>query len=448
MASANTSAAAAAADAPAAAAAPHIVAATPALRADVERVASLLDDWGRRYQSRDWRPALAAARAARDEVQSLFERLAALSDPAELLSAAAPLGATGFRWAAELPMGDRFIECPAFHALGRALRRAGETSGVAETVRASCDFGAGIACGTMELCDGAFPLLERALAVRERALGAGSREALDVRHALGQLRFETAEWAEAEPQLKAAYDGRKRLLGPNHPATLHSLQYLAMTLHSGGKAAAGEALLGVALAGLEAALGPSHPFVLATLNNLGTFYVVRRDPAAAEALFRRSLEGCVDGLGEPHKETRVSRLNLAHCLLRLERPSEAEPLFRRAAERNTEGADDEDAVRAEASVQVVECMVRTERYAQALARARSIAKTVGAALGKSHPSSTHLVLVTAEALAGLGRMQEAGELAAREHPRLCAELGPDDSRTRALALMMQVSSLGGRGRQR
>jgi hypothetical protein len=46
--------------------APH-VAATPALRADVERVASLLDDWGRRYMSRDWRPALMELQAARGE---------------------------------------------------------------------------------------------------------------------------------------------------------------------------------------------------------------------------------------------------------------------------------------------------------------------------------------------------------------------------------------------
>jgi hypothetical protein len=89
--------AATAASAPIAAAA-AAVAATPALRADVERLASLLDDWGRRYLTRDWRQPLDAALAAADELEAVFARLAALSDPAELLSVAAPLGATGFHW--------------------------------------------------------------------------------------------------------------------------------------------------------------------------------------------------------------------------------------------------------------------------------------------------------------------------------------------------------------
>ena len=207
-------------------------AASPALRADVERLASLLDDWGRRYLTRDWRPALEAVRAASGEVESLFARLAALGDPAELLSAAAPLGASGFHWALDL---HALIDFRAFKPAADALCRASEASGAPEVVRASCAFAAGLALIETGLRPQARPLLERTLALRTRVLGVNSREALDVQHLLGVGKYFLRAYDEAEGVLRAAYEGRKRLLGPGDASTLLTLQYLAACVGLTGK---------------------------------------------------------------------------------------------------------------------------------------------------------------------------------------------------------------------
>jgi tetratricopeptide (TPR) repeat protein len=348
-------------DAPTAAAAPH-VAATPALRADVERLASQLEYLGRRYLTRDWKPALAAARDARGEVEAVFAQLAALTEPAELLAVAAPLGATGLRWVFDLV---QFINCHAFAATARKLVAAAESCGAAETVRASCDFLAGFTLHYECQLQRAQALLERAVEVRSRVLGAASREALDAQHALGVVLYWSGKSAEAEPLLKAAYDGRKRLLGGGDAETLLSLLWLANSLtEQDGKAAAAVALLGVALRGLEAALGPDHPHTLVTVFQLG---INCRDPAAAEVLFRRALEGYASGLGEGDDCTKLSREVLAHCLMQQEgRHAEAEPLLRRVVEdlARSHGATHAYTLRVQASL--AECIAQQGRHAEAL----------------------------------------------------------------------------------
>jgi hypothetical protein len=279
-------------------------AASPALRADVERLASLLDDWGRRYLTRDWRPALEAVRASSGEVESLFARLAALGDPAELLSVAAPLGATGFRWAVAF---DRALLLGAFGAMADALCRAAEASGAPEVILSSCAFAAGTAHCAADDLDRARPLLERAVALRVRFLGVTSREALDAQLILGACMYKQDALAEAEVVLRAAYDGCKRLLGPGDASTLRILEHLATCVELLGNVRQGEALLGVVLQGQEAALGPDHPRTLTTLNVLAEYQLARRADAAAEPMLRRLLDSHVANDGEDHEVTSGTR---------------------------------------------------------------------------------------------------------------------------------------------
>jgi hypothetical protein len=345
--------------------APGAGAASPALRADVERLASQLDDWGRRYLTRDWRPALAAVRAASGEMDAVFEQLAALSDPAELLSVAAPLGATGFHWALAL---ERLVNSEAFQALAAALHRAANSSGAHEVVRASCGFAAGLA-ETQKIGRSwhkALPLLERALALRSRVLGAGSREALDVQHALGMGKYCLQAHKEAGPLLKAAYEGRKRLLGARDASTLLTLQYLSAVISRLGNARQGDALMRATLEGQEAALGPDHPHTSSTLNAMACL-LEPRDGAAAAELFRRSLEGLAAALGESHGDANSSRDNLAGCLMDLKRQEEALPLYRASAEmwaRHRNNPMCEEAVGAR--VQAARCLCDLKRHAEAL----------------------------------------------------------------------------------
>jgi hypothetical protein len=369
-------AAAAAPDALTAAAAPP-GAASPALRADVERLASLLDDGGRRYLTRDWRPALEAVRAASGEVESLFVRLVALGDPAELLSVAAPLGATGFHWAVAF---DLILPLDAFSAMADALRRAAEAVGAPEVILSSCAFAAGLAhCATANDFDLARPLLERALALRTRVLGATSREALDAQLMLGVCRYSQGAYAEAEGVLRAAYDGRKRLLGPGDASTLLTLQYLAACVGSTGNDRQAEALLGVALSGLDVALGPDHPLTLAALGSLAEFPLARGADAAAEPMLRRLLDSHIANYGEDDVETGASRHDLADCLLRLGRPAEAEPLYRQEAARLTRehGASHELTLEA---IALLSSSLKG-RAAEALELLRPALETATAALG-------------------------------------------------------------------
>jgi tetratricopeptide (TPR) repeat protein len=364
-------------------------------------------------------------------VEAVFARLSALSDPAELLSVAAPLGATGFRWAVDL---IEYISFSAFDGMAVVLHRAAESCGAAQTVRASCDFAAAVLRVTQFQL--ALPLLEGALEVRNRVLGAASREALDVRHALGLCTYHHGAYAEAEPHFKAAYDGRKRLLGARDSATLHSLCNLAMTLHGQGKAAACGALMGVALPGLEAALGPLHPHTLTSVYSLANIAFMRKDYAAAAPLFRRALEGCVAGpLGEEHGLAVLSRDQLTDCLVGLDRPSDAEPLFRRAAELCTRshGAADERALVAQA--RLAGCLARQGRHAESLELARA---TLRAASGRGEAPkiAMSLSVLEVDALTALGRVGEALSLAQREQPRMLARLGPDHVLTVALSTML------------
>jgi tetratricopeptide (TPR) repeat protein len=413
-----------------------VVAATPALRADVERLASRLDDWWRRYLTRDWQPALTDLRAAHEEAKALFFRLAALSDGAELLSVAAPLGATGFRWATELPAEDRFADTLAFHDLARALQKAAEACGTPEIVRASC----GLVAGRSFFCEChahlAQALLEGALEVRRRLLGASSREALDAQHELGAFHCHQGRYAEAEAAFRAAYDGRKRLLGAGDADTLRSLQCLADSLtEQAGKAAAGEALLRVALQGLEAALGPDHPYALNALYSLGYAAKERGELAAAEGFFRRALDSSASGLGEDHEATCDQREELGSCLMLQGRHAEAEPHLRHLAELwpRTRGAADPFALAAQ--MNLATCLTRQGKHSGALDVLRPALAAASAELGSTHRSTLTLAEGVIEALVALRSFSEAKALAERTLPRLRAAPNAEVATVRVAAML-------------
>jgi tetratricopeptide (TPR) repeat protein len=430
------------------------VAASPALRADVERLAYQLEDWARRYQSREWRPALAELRAARGEVEATFVRLTTLSDPAELLSVAAPLGATGFRWVANL---DDLIESPAFSGLALALSRAAVSCGAPEPVRASCDFVLGEAIYFGSQFSRARPLLERALEARSRLLGPADVDTLCAQHALGACVHQMGAYAEAQPLIRAAYEGRKRLLGPNDPATLLSLQLFGGSLITLGKAAAGEALLGVAVRGLEEALGPDNPHTLYAVTTLGLRCKDRGDVSQAEALLRRVVEGTVAGLGEESSALGLYRSELGRLLLHTRRPAEAESFLRQAVEglsRIRGAAADPTMLQLRSDISV--CLYDQGRHAEALALQQQLLATATAALGANHETTICMAMFTARTLAALGRHQEALALAQPTLPRAQATLGPDDPDTRALSTLISKLQAGanapahgrGRGRRR
>jgi tetratricopeptide (TPR) repeat protein len=116
----------------------------------------------------------------------------------------------------------------------------------------------------MLLCDhgkraAARPLLERALAIYERALGPDHPDTAQSLNNLAMLLGDQGELAAASPLLERAVAISERALGPDHPNTATGLTNLASLLGDQGELAAARPLLERALAIRERVLGPDHP---------------------------------------------------------------------------------------------------------------------------------------------------------------------------------------------
>ena len=71
--------------------------------------------------------------------------------------------------------------------------------------------------------------------------------------------YELGQYAEAEPLLQRALQIREKALGPEHPDVATSLNNLAVLYRAQGRYAEAEPLYQRALKIREKALGPEHP---------------------------------------------------------------------------------------------------------------------------------------------------------------------------------------------
>ena len=90
----------------------------------------------------------------------------------------------------------------------------------------------------------------------------------DLLNRAGGYFYGQAAFTAAEPLLRRALAIRQRALGPEHPLTAASLNNLALLLRNQGDLAAARPLFERALAITEKALGPEHPHTAVGLHNL------------------------------------------------------------------------------------------------------------------------------------------------------------------------------------
>jgi tetratricopeptide (TPR) repeat protein len=174
------------------------------------------------------------------------------------------------------------------------------------------------------------PLLKRALAILEKSLGADHPSTATSLINLGLLYKLQGKYTEAEPLYKRALAIREESLGADHPSTAVSLNNLAALYDSQGKYAEAEPLYKRALAIREKSLGVDHPDIAASLNNLGLLYDSQGKYAEAEPLLKRALAISEKALGADHPDTAKSLGNMAHLYNSQGRYEEAEPLYKRA----------------------------------------------------------------------------------------------------------------------
>ncbi len=174
------------------------------------------------------------------------------------------------------------------------------------------------------------PLYERALAIREAALGKNHPDVADALNNLASLYLDQGLYGRAEPLYQRALAIREAALGKNHPDVASSLNNLAILYMEQGLYGRAEPLYQRALAIREAALGKNHPDVADSLNNLAILYVDQGLYGRAEPLHERALAIREAALGKHHPDVADSLDNLASLYVDQGLYGRAEPLYERA----------------------------------------------------------------------------------------------------------------------
>jgi tetratricopeptide (TPR) repeat protein len=177
---------------------------------------------------------------------------------------------------------------------------------------------------------GARPLFERALAIGEQTLGPDHPATARSLNNLASLLDATGDYVGARPLYERALAINEQVQGPTHPDTAQSLNNLAGLLQSMGNSSGARPLLERALAIHEQTLGTDHPTIGLSLNNLARLLSATGDYGAARPLYERALAINETALGPDHPNTALSLNNLASLLKSMGDYRAAQPLMERA----------------------------------------------------------------------------------------------------------------------
>jgi len=260
------------------------------------------------------------------------------------------------------------------------------------------------------------PLFERSLAIREEALGPHHPDVGRSLHNLAVLHYYQGRYAEAQPLQERALSIREKALGPGHPDVGRSQNNLATLHHRQGRYAEAQALYERALALEEQALGLDHPDVGRTLNNLAVLYFARGRYAEAVPLHERVLAIREKALGPEHPDFAYSLHNLAAVHAAQGRFVEAQPLFERALAIFEKALGAEHPLVASSLKNLAQVHHDQGRYAQAQTLYERALAIQEKALGPDHPD----LGASLHNLAELHRQHERYAEAQRLHERALA----------------------------
>jgi len=173
-------------------------------------------------------------------------------------------------------------------------------------------------------------LSERALAIREKALGQEHPDTATNLNDLARLLRAQGDLAGARPYFERALAIWEKALGPDHPHTGVGLGNLASVLAAQGDLEGARGYLQRALVILEKALGPEHPDTATALNHFGNLLDMQGDLREARVHFARALAIYERELGPDHPHTGVALISLGHVLQKQGDLAGARPYFERA----------------------------------------------------------------------------------------------------------------------
>src|SRR5262245_241521 len=174
------------------------------------------------------------------------------------------------------------------------------------------------------------PLIQRALAIKEKALGPEHPSVAATLNHLAELYQEQSKYEEARPLYNRSLAINEKALGAEHPSVATTLNNLAELYRAQCKYEEAETLYKRSLAIKGTALGPLHPSVAATVNNLAGLYRAQGKYGNAEPLYKQSLVIYEKALGLEHPFVATTLNNLAELYRTQGKYEEAEPLYKRS----------------------------------------------------------------------------------------------------------------------
>jgi Tfp pilus assembly protein PilF len=157
-------------------------------------------------------------------------------------------------------------------------------------------------------------LCERALAIREKALGPEHPDTIRSINNLGYLLDAQGNFAGSRSHYERALAIREKTLGPEHPDTAGGLNNLGALLQAQGDAVGARLYLERALTIREKSLDPQNPSIARSLNNLGYLIKSQGDLAGARQYYERALEIHEKVQGPEHPDTATCLNNLGGLL--------------------------------------------------------------------------------------------------------------------------------------
>ncbi|MDO8724034.1 MAG: tetratricopeptide repeat protein [Syntrophales bacterium] len=176
----------------------------------------------------------------------------------------------------------------------------------------------------------AIPYAEKALTIREKALGPMHPDTATSLNNLAGLYQDMGAYDKAESLYRRSLAIKEKILGPEHPDTASSLNNLASLYNNMGTYDKAEPLYRRALAIYEKAVGPEHPDTALAMNNLALLYFDMGAYDKAVPLYLRSLAITEKVLGLEHPDTATSLNNLAGLYRTMGAYGKAEPLYLRS----------------------------------------------------------------------------------------------------------------------
>lgn len=238
---------------------------------------------------------------------------------------------------------------------------------------------------------------------------------------------------DAAPLLERALDLRRRILGADHPLTLDSLHAVAANHTDRGDFLRARELYLEVAASRASVLGEESPEVADTLGGLADVYRMTGELDEAVAALDRAL---AIRRGRPHEEEALATTVLSLALVESarDRLPEAEELFREAEARfvRHHGADHPDVLKARKGIAN---MLRLQgRHPEAETAFRRLLENERRVLGERHPNLAYTLAGIGYACASQDRPAEAEayfrealalqrEVLGDDHPALLASVG-------------------------